>query len=120
MQVVSAVARPCRTTVVGQEVGEQQITPAAAIVQWRGWLNGFDVAPGAWDKHRVADEHEPVRGGWFAANWLAPDSNVRHLHVLQRPAGYGDRSGDASSVVQRRIETSKGRTWYGARHVHLD
>src|SRR5713226_1211624 len=114
MQVKSAVA------VVRQEVGEQQITPAAAIVQWSDWINGFDVGPSAWDKHGVTDEDQPVRGGRLAANRLAPDANVGHLNVVQSPACNGNRSGDASGVVQRSIKTSEGRTRCGAHHIDLN
>src|SRR5215471_13214036 len=120
MQLVSAIAGPGRAAIVRQEVGEQQVTPAGAIVQRSVRIGCLNIRTRAGNKCRVADEHQPVRSSRFAGIWLAPDSNTRYLDIVQSPTSDGNRAGNPGGIIDRCIEAAKRRAWSPACDIHLD
>src|SRR6202022_490306 len=72
------------------------------------------------NKHGVADEDQAVGLRWLAWRRFTPDPHSRHLDVVQRPSGDGNRSCNPGGIVGRSVETAKRHGWSDARDIYLD
>src|SRR5258708_3703038 len=103
MRLARTVAGARRASVVRQKISEQQITPTSAIVERCVGTACFDIRAGAGNKNCIANVDQPGR---FTAGRFPPDIYFNDLDIIERPAGYRNRSGDARCSAGWRVDTA--------------